>query len=149
MGGEMEANESPDKADGKTPRRLSRENWLDSESFAACFFLLMVVSLGATLYTGQGHWFARSGSLMTFGGLLRSGRALFRQSIWDEVDVYSSHVTQEELDDRERRNRSDDLFAAQFGLYMALLGTLVWGYGDLITALFALARKFDAGTPTP
>jgi hypothetical protein len=136
----MKANDSHDQADRKRRAILADENWLDSESFVGFVFLVMVISLGVTLYTYQGHWFARSGSLVTIGGLLRSGRALFRQSIWDGAAVDLGRITKEELEDRERRNRNDDLFAAQLGLYMALLGTLVWGYGDLIGMLLTHAR---------
>jgi hypothetical protein len=78
--------------------------------------------------------------LVTIGGLLRSGRAISRQSIWDEMNVDFGRVTKEEIEDRERRNRSNDHFAAQFGLYTALFGTLIWGYGDLLAVLVKLAR---------
>jgi hypothetical protein len=81
------------------------ENYLDSERFGALVFLVALVSLVISIYTRDASWFGRSSSLITLGGLLRSGRALLRQSIWDDVRVDFGQTTREELDEWESRNR--------------------------------------------
>jgi len=125
------------KAEQKSP--VAR-TWMDSDQFRILPFFIGVVSLGVSIYTGHWHWFGRSGSLIAIGGLLQSSRAILRQSMWDEMNVDFGRITREELTERESANRLSDLAAAQFGLYHALFGTVIWGYGDLIGSLLARLR---------
>jgi hypothetical protein len=74
------------------------------------------------------------------GGLLRSGRALMRQSIWEEVQVDLGKTAPEELEERERKNRWKDLAAAQEGMAFVAAGTVIWGYGDLLGPLIRILR---------
>jgi hypothetical protein len=125
----------------KDPKEPTRErNYLDSESFGGLVFLVAVVSLGISIYTKDASWFGRSGSLVTLGGLLRSGRALLRQAIWDDVRVDVGQTMRNELDERESRNRWQDLAAAKEGMAFVAAGTIIWGYGDLLTPLIRLLR---------
>lgn len=123
-----------------TDRPERGESYLDSEGFSALIFLVAVVSLGISIYTKDATWFGRSGSLVTLGGLLRSGRALMRQSIWEEVHVDLGKTTPEELEERERKNRWEDLDAAQEGMAFVAVGTVIWGYGDLLGPLIRVLR---------
>jgi hypothetical protein len=113
-----------------------KKNYLDSDSFVALCFLPFGTSFFVWAFTGDASWLARSGSLITLGGLLRSGRAIMRNSIWDEVDIDFGRLTKEELDAREHRNRQEDFAAAQLGLYLVAVGTVIWGYGDLLGRLW-------------
>ena len=115
-------------------------NYLDSESFVALIFAVAVVSLVISIYMKDATWFGRSGSLVTLGGLLRSGRALIRQSIWDEINSDLSTTTSDKLKERENKNRSDDLAAAQEGMVFVAVGTVIWGYGDLLGPLIRMLR---------
>jgi hypothetical protein len=63
-----------------------------------------------------------------------------RQSIWDEVQVDLGKTASEEFEERERKNRWRDLAAAQEGLAVVAVGTVIWGYGDLLGPLIGIVR---------
>lgn len=116
----------------KRSRRPLR-NFLDSDNFVALLFLGLVGFGVFSAYTGEWHWFSRFGSLLAIGGLLRSARAIIRRNIWDDTlcDLPGG-PTKEELMRLEEEEDVEDLAAAQFGLIVAVVGTVVWGYGDLL-----------------
>jgi hypothetical protein len=95
----------------------------------------MVVSLITSGVTGDWHWFARSGSLVTVGGLIMSSRAVLRKSIFDDTFIELGLTDEHQIEERERRNRDRDLAFSKIGLAYVFFGTIIWGYGDLLGEL--------------
>jgi hypothetical protein len=105
---------------------------------AALLTLLLGVLLSLEL--GDWGWFSRSGSLVVVNGIILTshqviehmhqlGRERRRDSMVNrDWAVEENHHFIH--DDHEVRWRSE-----QYGLYMLIVGTLVWGFGDLVALL--------------
>lgn len=98
--------------------------------------LAVAISFAESFVTSKWHWFGRSGAVLTMAGVLLSVRPLVRMgfSEWFRsltvIDCGHLEPTQEEIE-AERQSKLDAT-ASHIGVYMALVGTLVWAYGDLI-----------------
>lgn len=109
------------------------------KAYAAALITLLV---GALLSMEQGDWgwFARSGSLVVVYGILLTSHQIIeqmqqlgRQQRRDSMvnRDWGADARHHFLhDDHETRWRSE-----KNGLYMLIIGTLVWGFGDLINRL--------------
>jgi hypothetical protein len=98
--------------------------------------LAVVASVLASHITGKWHWFGRSGAIVTMAGVILSVRPLVRMGFaeWlrSQRVIDGGHFvpTPEEIE--EERQTTLDATASNIGVYMALVGTVVWAYGDLI-----------------
>lgn len=98
--------------------------------------LACTVSFAASLITAKWHWFGRSGAIITMVGVVLNVRPLVRLGFAEWVrslhDIDGGHFepTPEEIE-AERQSKLDAT-ASRIGVYMALIGTVVWAYGDLI-----------------
>ncbi len=105
---------------------------------AALLTLLIGVVLSIEL--GDWSWFSRCGSLVVVYGILLTSHQIIehmqhlgRQQRRDSMvnRDWGSDARHHFLhDDTEQRWRSE-----KNGLYMLIIGTLVWGFGDLINLL--------------
>ncbi len=98
--------------------------------------LAVAVSFAASLVTAKWHWFGRSGAIITMVGVVLSVRPLVRLGFaeWFRslhiIDCGHLEPTPEEIE-AERQSKLDAT-ASHIGVCMALIGTVVWAYGDLI-----------------
>ena len=107
-------------------------------TFAAC---IIGLTFFASFYTGQWHWFQRSGALIVSIGAILSTRRLLRRGINGVLLESSSFevVMNEEknevgVHDLETRR---DLISSYWGFGVVGFGTILWAYGDLMECLIA------------
>lgn len=118
--------------------------WLTTTTI---FLLVLGVFIAGTsfltsYYTGQWHWFQRSGALLVSIGAILSTRRLLRVGL----DGLIQKSTYFELAASIERDRGDtetletkrDLVSAYWGFAVVGLGTVIWAYGDLIECLISL-----------
>lgn len=104
--------------------------------------IVVGVSLSVSLWSGAWHWFARSGAIATLAGVVLSVRPLIRMGLlgWvrhqNKIDGGGAGPTPEELE--ADRQQLLDARAARLGALLAVAGTLVWAYGDLLGELVSL-----------
>ncbi len=107
-------------------------------------FAILVLGVLVSLYTGDWSWFSRSGSAMVALGIFFTSHQILEHSLrlrenrmrWE---AQSGHDWADENSIRKlirARSREEDLWEIEFhGFYMLIVGTLVWGFGDLVGAL--------------
>ncbi|MGY2237804.1 hypothetical protein [Pseudomonas gingeri] len=101
--------------------------------------LIVLVSVFAAAYSNQWHWLARSGSILTIAGLLLTFRPLVRMGLAEllrsqsETDLGGLVDTAEDIE--KKRQLKMDGTASKWGVGMAIAGTIVWAYGDLVGGL--------------
>lgn len=108
-------------------------------------FGILATGIFISLKTGDWTWFSRSGSAMVAIGILFTSHQILEHSLrlkenrmrWEER---SGHDWADENSIRKlikARSREEDLWEIEFhGLYMLVVGTLVWGFGDLVGDIF-------------
>ena len=93
-------------------------------------------SLYASFCSNSWHWFQRSGSLLVICGVYLGARGLFRkrlkESIYSETHTDHGHINPTEEERLEQILLKWDIRFAYFGALLALLGTLISAYGDLL-----------------
>ena len=110
-------------------------------------FLLVVgacivgASFLASYYTGQWHWFQRSGALMVSIGVILSTRRLLRVGL-EGLILRSSYFeivasVETNRDDTQVLETKRDLISAYWGFVVVGIGNVVWAHGDLIECLIA------------
>jgi len=102
------------------------------------FIFLFSLTLGASasICTGNWEWFGRSGSVATISGLLLIMRPLLRKGsvqqarsgALGEITVDSEGNHKEFIDPQEIKDGAASLVGAIF----TIVGTVVWGFGDLV-----------------
>lgn len=106
--------------------------------------IVVFISLAASAYSGQWHWFGRSGSVMTMCGVILMIRPIIRLGLKEWIRVQNTinggsfESTEEEIE-ADRQSVLDHV-ASQIGYVLTILGTVIWGYGDLIGRLFNCAN---------
>jgi hypothetical protein len=99
-------------------------------------------------------WFQRSGSLLTFSGAILAARAIVRLgregarpapqteivslvgSYYDERGQLMAKTKRTPEAIARKREEKKDEAALVLGFVVGLLGTIIWGYGDLLGKLF-------------
>ncbi len=113
-------------------------------------FGILATGIVVSLESGDWTWFSRSGSALVAIGILFTSHQILEHSLrlkenrtrWEERlhEQCSGHDWADENSIRKlirARSREEDLWEIEFhGLYMLVVGTLVWGFGDLLGALF-------------
>ena len=99
-------------------------------------------SLALSTMTGDPHWFARSGSIMTVSGLL----LLVKHSVLcagtdlESAMMEKLHYSRRRPPpirgtadyEKDMRHTRRILMDEMLGFAMSLTGTVIWGYGDLL-----------------
>jgi hypothetical protein len=102
---------------------------------------ILGISIFASAYTGQWHWFQRSGALVVSIGAILSTRRLLRIGLGGLLEGRSYFDVASNLQARPDDNRDmevgRDVTAAYWGFMVVGLGTIVWAFGDLIGCLIA------------
>jgi hypothetical protein len=103
-----------------------------------------VLSLFLVWFTGDWQWFSRAGSMITLAGAILAARMLLR------LGIAGAYVAEHTIDGGQFvptaakatavYEATLDAHAAGIGFWFIILGTLVWGYGDV----FGLLRRGDA-----
>ena len=106
-------------------------------------YLLLIISLGVVISSiliglnrGDWSWFGRSGSIVTVIGVLLTARPLIRLGCDDwlksESVISGGSFDPSASEIEEGRQNRLDARASSIGIYMAIIGAIIWGYGDLI-----------------
>ena len=86
------------------------------------------VSLVASFISGDGHWFQRSGSLLVLFSVVLE----FRQSQMTKPSVSSDVSINNRPVATSRNTPAFRKWLHYYALLAIVIGTLVWGYGDLL-----------------
>jgi hypothetical protein len=128
----------------KKSHGLRRHALLSTRKAIALSVLATAVSFVVSLQTGDWNWFARSGSLVVVIGIFltssqiiensRNLRARRARRARNFDHDYAEELKQQSLS--RSRSLDEDLWENGLrGLYLLVIGTLIWGYGDLIGTL--------------
>jgi len=106
------------------------------------------ISIFASAYTGQWHWFQRSGALVVSVGAILSTRRLLRVGLDGLLEGRSYFDVTSNLQARPGDNRDlefgRDVIAAYWGFMIVGIGTIVWAFGDLVSCL--ISQNMDCVT---
>lgn len=101
--------------------------------------LIVIASAAASIWSNHWHWFGRSGAILTIAGLLLTFRPLVRMGLAEWLKSQSiidcGHLVPTEAEAEAGRQTQIDGTASKWGVAIAIAGTLVWAYGDLIGGL--------------
>jgi len=101
--------------------------------------LILIASIIASLLYGDWTWFQRSGSLMVLIGVVLGGqngiRRGFEGLIHDKFHIDYGHTVPTPDEIETDWQTKVDILAAQIGIGLAVPGTIIWGYGDLLARL--------------
>jgi len=94
-------------------------------------------SLTASYITGEWHWFGRSGSIVTMAGILLSVRPILRMGVEKYIEQQNNKdmgtILGDTLKEIEEHDQIKlDVRGLYTGSFMTIVGTLIWGYGDLL-----------------
>jgi hypothetical protein len=106
------------------------------EFLFAASVLIVLASAAASIWSNQWHWFGRSGAILTIAGLLLTFRPLVRMGLVDWIKTQShidcGHVVPTPAEIKISIQSKIDARASKSGVIMALIGTIIWAYGDLL-----------------
>lgn len=109
------------------------------EFLLAASALIVLASAAASLWFNQWHWFGRSGAILTIAGVLLTFRPLVRMGLADWLRSQSiidcGHLVPTAEETEADRQATIDGSASKLGITLAIVGTLIWAYGDLIGGL--------------
>ncbi len=105
----------------------------------------LVAVIGSTIWSAayhDWHWFGRSGSILTLCGAALATRRLVRLGVAgfvkNENTIDGGFFEGDKVSDETRdaeREQLRDVRAANIGFWFILVGTLIWGYGDLLNKI--------------
>ena len=84
-------------------------------------------------------WFSRFGSVVTIAGLLLMNSTLFSDGIYLSHGVTGSLPFKGKGEDQFRKTNPDTRRKGNrvfLGIIYAIIGTLIWGFGDLVSVFF-------------
>lgn len=98
------------------------------------------VSVLSSIAKNDWSWFSRSGSVIGLVGGFLAARKIFRQGV-ESLYVGATTIdggdfeTNEDLE-KELQQVREDIVCAKLGGLLLIVGTLIWGYGDLLGHVF-------------
>jgi len=104
-------------------------------------FISVFISIYVSWIYSDWTWFSRSGSILIIYGVILSARPIIRMGVmgllkyYSTIDCGSASPTPQDIEDE--RQEYLDVKANKFGVFMAIAGTIVWAYGDLIERFFS------------
>lgn len=116
-----------------------RNYLLNARLLTIIVVIIVITSIIISFYTDKWHWFGRSGAWVTMIGVVLSVRPFIRIGVngWiqsQKVNNLGSIIaTPEEI--KEDTQKTHDANALKIGVYMSVVGTLIWAYGDLLGGL--------------
>ena len=105
----------------------------------------VTVGVWLSMSVGDWQWFARSGAMLVVLGILLTSSQIIENSrrLKTRHTLHPSHFKHdyaEELKQRKLAHASileEDIWHDGLrGLYLLIIGTLIWGFGDLVGWLF-------------
>lgn len=103
-----------------------------------------VISFWYSLETGDFVWFSRAGSIVTVFGILLTvkhnilSNSRDLESVVMEKNNYAKYAPKKGSDKyTEHENSAKGIIRDEYvGILITILGTIVWGYGDLLGEFF-------------
>lgn len=110
-------------------------------AYTTAVFTLLAGAL-VSVELGDWGWFSRSGALVVIIGIILTSHQIiqhmqtlgqYQRTGHSQFQKDWAHEGKHDFihDDHENRWKSE-----KYGLYMLILGTLVWGFGDLINRIY-------------
>ncbi|QKQ27902.1 hypothetical protein [Candidatus Reidiella endopervernicosa] len=109
------------------------------KAYTAAFATLLIGAV-ISIRLGDWSWFSRSGSLVVVNGIILTSHQIIEhmhaltRNHQHGMQVRHDWASEEKHNlingDNEKRWRIE-----KYGLYMLIIGTLVWGFGDLVNTL--------------
>lgn len=97
----------------------------------------VVFSIYLSFSNNDWEWFQRSGSIITLFGAIIASRKLIRLNIKKSIELHNAPDTwkpsKEKLE--EQGYIEEDIKVETTGFILILVGTVIWGYGDLCAKL--------------
>ena len=101
-------------------------------------------SLALSIYVKDPSWFGRSGSILSLvGGVVtfrrffrRADVSYFRDTGWADrapFKPWNPYTSREEAEQEDRK-------AIKWGIVSLVVGTLIWGYGDLALVMLGCSK---------
>lgn len=110
-------------------RKIFSNTWFIS----TLAFIVLSISLFHSMVTNDSHWFQRSGSIIVLLGVLIAARRVIRLG----KDYQNEDLNLPDETPEGKNVLLDQRSEFIIGPIVAVLGTIIWGYGDLIfEALF-------------
>ncbi|MFL1478260.1 hypothetical protein [Pseudomonas grimontii] len=98
--------------------------------------LFVLASIALSAWSHHWHWFGRSGAILTIAGVLLTFRPLIRMGLTEwllsQSIINGGNLTPTAAEIESDRQVKIDGRASMCGAYMAVVGTLIWAYGDLV-----------------
>ena len=109
-------------------------------------FIVITISIWLSLRMQDWTWFSRSGSLIVIIGIfltstqvIENSQRLHARKRHYENNFgrdYASDIKSHTLDNS--RHHDEDVWESGLrGLYLLIVGTIIWGYGDLLERFFS------------
>ena len=91
----------------------------------------LVLNIILSTKTNNWHWFARSGALIVIIGGIFSFRSTLRLTKKERIRRRNMNII-ERFTNIEKNNQEKDSIAIMIGVFMIVIGTIIWAYGDLV-----------------
>lgn len=109
-------------------------------------FIVSTISIWLSLRMQDWTWFSRSGSLIVIIGIFLTSTQIIENSQRLHLRKrhyesnfgrdYANDIKNQTLD--KSRHHDEDVWESGLrGLYLLIVGTIIWGYGDLLELFFS------------
>lgn len=104
--------------------------------WVSIFLLSLAAGISISISINNWEWFGRSGSIATISGLLLIMRPLLRKGSVElaRVGMFAESTNDSDgalVEDIDSQDINDGR-ASLLGMLFTIVGTIVWGFGDLI-----------------
>ncbi len=121
----------PDLVLDRVAKKGSEGWWSSVYTFS---FVIVYFTLLYSIHSWQFHWFARSGALMTVAGVILTGA----QFIESTKRALSTSDEDEPVVKPLYKEKHSRWFGEYYGFTLIVIGTLIWGFGDLPNVIWAV-----------
>ncbi len=116
--------------------RRALRNLLNTKMVVTISVAWVVFSLGLSACHHDWKWFGRSGAILTLGGAILTVRPLLRLGPGEfyrgQHMIDGGNIVPTPEEKAAEREAQDDVTASLMGFICAVVGTIIWAYGDLI-----------------